>query len=114
MRKLPLILTIPICLAVSGLGVSGQIEGDDPVKALVGRLDLEKYKVQSKVSRSSAIAGRAPIAIARPSIGSRRSSRATAVRPSASSMSTTRRRIPEAAAAAATPGWPKAVAVRAV
>ena len=35
-------------MAVSGLGVSGQSEGDDPVKALVGRLDLEKYKATIK------------------------------------------------------------------
>ena len=48
MRKLPLILIIPMCMAVSGLGVSGQSEGDDPVKALVGRLDLEKYKATIK------------------------------------------------------------------
>jgi hypothetical protein len=45
MRKLPFIL---LCVAVSGLGLSGQGEGEDPLKTLVGRLDLEKYKATIK------------------------------------------------------------------
>src|SRR6266536_3287644 len=45
MRKLPFFL---ICLAVSPFGLSAQSEGDDPVKTLVGRLDLEKYKATIK------------------------------------------------------------------
>jgi hypothetical protein len=49
MRKLPFLLIIPIYVAVCGLGVSGQqSEGDDPIKTLVGRLDLEKYKATIK------------------------------------------------------------------
>jgi acetylornithine deacetylase/succinyl-diaminopimelate desuccinylase-like protein len=49
MRKLSfMILMIPMCVAVSGLGVSGQSEAEDPVKVLVGRLDLEKYKATIK------------------------------------------------------------------
>ncbi len=45
MRKLPFFL---ICLAVSPFGLSAQSEGDDPVKTLVGRLELEKYKATIK------------------------------------------------------------------
>src|SRR6266498_2357302 len=45
MRKLSFFL---ICLAVSPFGLSAQSEGDDPVKTLVGRLDLEKYKATIK------------------------------------------------------------------
>src|SRR5947209_4221484 len=45
MRTLALIL---ISVAVSGLTLSSQGEADDPVKTLVGRLDLEKYKATIK------------------------------------------------------------------
>src|SRR5256886_6583851 len=45
MRKLTLILT---CAAMFGLGLSGQNPSDDPVKTLVDRLDLEKYKATIK------------------------------------------------------------------
>src|SRR3977135_1424049 len=48
MRRLPFLLIIPMCVAVSNLSVSGEGEGDDPVKVLVGRLDLEKYKATIK------------------------------------------------------------------
>ena len=58
MRRLPFIL---ICIAASGICLSSQqtqsqtqtqtqiqSEGDDPVRTLVGRLDLEKYKATIK------------------------------------------------------------------
>ena len=56
-------------------------EDNDPVRTLVGRLDLERHtRPRSKDSRNLATAARARTAIARRSTGSRRSSRATAAR----------------------------------
>src|SRR5207247_3514374 len=45
MRNRPFFL---ICLAGCPMGLPAQSEGDDPVKTLVGRLELEKYKATIK------------------------------------------------------------------